>query len=86
MRDSQGDVLPTLVPQHVDAIQVTDASCEVPTYVAQLTEHLAAHSFERARTLGIGLEAEADDAHVHLALALERLPALETDQLLQFIG
>jgi hypothetical protein len=74
--------MPTMRP-FVSMVGVTNP--EIPR-VAQLTEHLAAHSFERARTLGIGLEAEADDAHVHLALALERLPALETDQLLQFIG
>ena len=74
--------MPTMRP-FVSMVGVTNP--EIPR-VAELTEHLAAHSFERARTLGIGLEAEADDAHVHLALALERLPALETDQLLQFIG
>ncbi len=53
---------------------------------AELTAHLAALCVERARALGQGLEAEADDAHVALGGVLERLPSIETNQLLQFIG
>jgi GNAT superfamily N-acetyltransferase len=74
--------MPTMRP-FVSMVGVTNP--ELP-HAAELTAHLAALSFEQARVLGIGLEAEADDAHVHLAAALERLPAVATNQLLQFIG
>jgi GNAT superfamily N-acetyltransferase len=52
---------------------------------AELTGHLAALCFERARALGQGLEAEADDAHVALAAELERLPSIATNELLQLV-
>jgi len=74
--------MPTMRP-FVSMVGVTNPKL---LKAAELTAHLAAHSFERARTLGLGLEAEADDAHVYLAAALERLPSVDTDQLLQYIG
>lgn len=53
---------------------------------AELTAHLAALCIERARALGQGVEAEADDANIALGGVLERLPSIERNELLQLVG
>lgn len=79
---SRSPSMPSMRP-FVSMVGVTDPA--LPDAPA-LTSHLAALAFERAHALGKGLEAEADDAHVHLGDVLARLPSIGTDQLLQFAG
>lgn len=74
--------MPTMRP-FISMVGPTDR--DLPR-AAQLTAHLAALCFGRARALGQGLEAEADDANAALGGVLERLPSVETNELLQLIG